>query len=192
MKSKLIIAIIFACTTAHAWALERTVALPYDYSRSANQVYVPSCTASQYVGVSGTQFVCKDIPNCAIDEPLTRQGDVFRCMTKVELPAECGSFETSQVEYLNGKVQSYKYKLKVINGNCNGMTTTTQNGYTLLDACPNGYSLSETGRKITSYNYAMQISCESCRGSSGNGDSHHPQMEAVSQNRTINYICKKQ
>jgi hypothetical protein len=43
-------------------ALERTVALPYDYSRSVNQVYVPPCTESQYVAVSESRFICRDLP----------------------------------------------------------------------------------------------------------------------------------
>jgi hypothetical protein len=60
MKTTLML-IGFMCATLSGHALERTVALPYDYSRSVNQVYVPGCTDTQYVGVSGTQFVCRDM-----------------------------------------------------------------------------------------------------------------------------------
>jgi hypothetical protein len=58
-----------ALTTVNA--LERTVALPYDYSNSVNKVYVPNCTPSQYVGVSGTAMVCRDFPKSS-DTPVAK------------------------------------------------------------------------------------------------------------------------
>lgn len=65
----------------YAQGMERTVALPYQYGSGGiqgNTVSVPKCKANQYVGVSGSVFVCKDAPiptgHCSISGLGTNYG----------------------------------------------------------------------------------------------------------------------
>lgn len=83
MKSLMIAAVAATLLTTTSHALERTVALPYDYSRSitANVARVPNCTPSQYVGVSSSQFVCKDFPTCAAKEVMEVVSGTLACQT---------------------------------------------------------------------------------------------------------------
>jgi hypothetical protein len=50
-----------ALTTPQIFALERSASLPYDFNNALQRnVFVPQCTENQYVGVSGSIFVCRD------------------------------------------------------------------------------------------------------------------------------------
>lgn len=69
-----------------AVAMERSVALPYQYGNGGSQggaVFVPKCTASQYVGVSGTVFVCKSavdlVPTCTNGQYIIVSGNSLSC-----------------------------------------------------------------------------------------------------------------
>jgi hypothetical protein len=196
-------------------ALERSVPLPYQMNNPlANggvMVKVPSCSISQYVGVSGTQFVCRDIPNCADGETFTRQNDVFLCkapaVAKVDNGPQCGTFTTVQSSRVGGwemaqAPEPETYILKVFADCKTGMATTAKKtskntNYTALTACPAGYAIHETGRSNSTVMGTL-ISCSSCRGSSGmgaggrgNASTNPPDAPAYIVT-SINYTCMKQ
>lgn len=140
--NKVILAILLAqLFTTASHAIERSVPLPYDYSNSISRnIYVPPCSSLQYVGVSGTHFVCKNLPSCASGQFLTFNGSGYACgtptaaatPTPTPTPAAtctnvtqsvivgggtCGAYGMGKAEYTyNGKV------ISDCHGTCGGFT----------------------------------------------------------------------
>ena len=139
MAMKIIILALIAISTS-GYALERSVPLPYDYSRSiTNNVYVPRCTAGQYVSVSGTVFVCKSFPVCGTNQVLSSDGTNMVCKDMAMAQGTfCGLFSTYAPCPITGPGQ---YSVMDTAGSrvvstCQGMGIVGKKF-----KCPTGYSL---------------------------------------------------
>jgi hypothetical protein len=111
--------------------------LPYDYSNSINKVYVPGCTANQYVGVNGKSFVCRDIPaDCAAGQALSRAGGEFVCKdvavaapaTPTKVPVYYSYTKTNSGLYCNAACNGSDTMLSCqVTGAANGSNTKNGN-----------------------------------------------------------------
>jgi hypothetical protein len=156
-------------------ALERTAALPYDYSKTITRnVFVPNCTPNQFVGVSGSMFVCRDIPTCSDSQYLKSSNGTFTC---VDMPttseqttgALCGFFtQNSQCSSTsNGSSSGGSISYSILQ-TCPGMQTTSWEYRRINEIrCPSGYTLSvmndqrgqPQGCHQNSYSYVNFASC---------------------------------
>jgi hypothetical protein len=120
-------------------AIERSAALPYDYSNSINRVYVPACTDSQYVGVSAGKLVCKDFvaADCATGQFVTRSGNAFVCK------------DVSSTTTTASKGYTYYTYTKTSGNSMGGCDASCNGSDTLLSCTVSGGSKNQKGNKCT-------------------------------------------
>jgi hypothetical protein len=130
-----------ACLCMNAQAIERSAALPYDYSNSINKVYVPGCSSNQYVAVSGSQFVCRNFvaASCASGQFVTYDGTAFVCKnvsstTAAATPQPKCSVNGSYLQVINGNYYCV-YTLTTSNRGMGGNCTLLCNGSDEMIGC---------------------------------------------------------
>jgi hypothetical protein len=121
---------------AEAQTLTRTVALPYNFGNSTSQLNLPSCKATQALGVSGSAMVCRDmvtVPTCAKGQLLAVSGTTLACASNfmstgwVNSPAvlDLGSPTGTWLVVANGLTCAIN---SVYFENGNGWTSLNQDG----------------------------------------------------------------
>jgi hypothetical protein len=168
------VALMLAFPFISSHALERSVPLPYDYSRSINAgTYIPKCAVSETLVSTGSGYVC--------DSTLKKMAS---CMSQKKLyaPAQAGADANGCLEVSNGSggATCGVYNETGLGASCGPMgdiwcgfnnlqTSQACPGATISGAkliCPSGYTAVKTG--------SIQTQQQSCSCSDHGGSSCTP------------------